>query len=137
MTRFLIDTNVISELRKGGRANLGVLDWFESADPQGLYLSALVVGEISRGIERIRRRDDGSAAHLDAWIKTMRRDFADRILPVDEQTALIWGALGMDQPIPPIDGLLAATALRHDMVLVTRNVDDVRRTPAQVLNPFW
>jgi predicted nucleic acid-binding protein len=136
VTGFLLDTNVISELRKGDKADRGVLDWFDRVDADELFLSVLVVGEIRRGIERIRRRDPISAQSLDGWLTRVRRDFGGRILGVDEDIAEIWGSLGLDQPVPPIDGLLAATALCHGLTLVTRNTKDLERTAVNIHNPF-
>jgi predicted nucleic acid-binding protein len=136
LTAFLLDTNVVSELRKGARANPGVLRWLESVDSEELYLSVLVIGEIRRGIELIRRRDPSSAQSLEAWLARLRRQFANRILPVDDEVAQLWGTLGLEQPFPPIDGLLAATALCHDLTLVTRNEADVSRVPIRALHPF-
>lgn len=136
MTGFLIDTNVVSELRKGDRANVGVRNWFEQVDSDELYLSVLVVGEIRRGIELIRRRDTKSARHLDAWLRRLRRDFSGRILPIDDDVAEIWGSLGLEEPMPPIDGILAATAMCHGLILVTRNTKDMNRAPVDTINPF-
>jgi predicted nucleic acid-binding protein len=136
VTGFLLDTNVVSELRKGERADAGVLGWFESVGSDDLYLSVLVVGEIRRGIELIRRRDPSSAQSLEAWLSRLRRQFKERVLPVDDEVAQLWGTLGLERPLPPIDGLLAATALCHDLTLVTRNETDVSRAPIRVLNPF-
>jgi predicted nucleic acid-binding protein len=100
------------------------------------FISALVIGEIRRGVERIRRRDPASARHLDLWLTHLRRDFSDRILPVTEEVADLWGQFGAVQPSPVIDGLLAATALTHDLTLVTRNEADVRAFAVRVINPF-
>ena len=136
MTAFLIDTNVVSELRKGNRANPGVRDWFASVQSHQLYLSVLVVGELRRGIELIRRRDSISAQHLEAWLMRVRHEFSDRILPVTEEVAELWGELSLDKPLPPIDGLLAATAIYYDLILITRNETDVDRVPVRLLNPF-
>jgi predicted nucleic acid-binding protein len=136
MSGFLVDTNVISELRKGERANSGVLDWLAGVDSADLYLSVLVVGELRRGIEQIRCRDLRSAQHLEAWLMHLREEFADRILGVTEEIAELWGQLGLGAPLPPIDGLIAATAMYHDLTLVTRNLKDVQRAPVTVINPF-
>jgi predicted nucleic acid-binding protein len=133
---YLIDTNVISELRKGDRCNGGVRDWFTGVDGETVYFSSLVIGELRRGIERIRRRDPASAQRLEAWLKRLKSQYRHRILAVTEEIAELWGQFGIDQPVPPIDGLLAATALYHDLALVTRNTEDVSRTPVRVLNPF-
>jgi predicted nucleic acid-binding protein len=136
VTGFLVDTNVVSELRKGDRANPGVREWFASAPADELYLSVLVVGELRRGIELIRKRDPASAQHLEAWLRRLLKEFADRVLPVTAEVAELWGGLSLDQPLPPIDGLIAATAMYHDMTLVTRNEHDVERAPVRVVNPF-
>lgn len=135
MKGYLLDTNIISELRKGARCDRGVRDWFEAVDGESLYLSVLVLGELRNGIERIRRRDPQAAQRLEAWLLRLRSQYRHRILPVTEEIANV-GGLGLNQPIPSIDGLLAATALYHDFTLVTRNTDDVSRTPARALNPF-
>jgi hypothetical protein len=133
---FLIDTNVLSELRKKERANPGVQHWFASAAGESLYLSALVIGEVRNGIERLRRRDPVAADHLERWLAKVKTDMAGRILPVTTPIADRWGRLNAPDPLPVIDSLLAATALEHDLVLVTRNVDDVKRTGVRLLNPF-
>ncbi len=136
MRGFLIDTNVISELRKGERANSGVREWFASAPSRELYLSVLVVGELRRGVELVRRRDPVSAQHLDAWLRRVLDEFSDHILPVSEAVAELWGGLSLEGPLPPIDGLLAATAMYHDLALVTRNEQDVARAKVRLINPF-
>jgi hypothetical protein len=117
-----------------------VVRWFEEVDSEALYLSVLVAGEVRRGIERVRQRDMASAQHLEAWLLRLREDFSDRILAVTEEIAQLWGQLGLEQPLPPvmqhIDGLLAATALYHDLTLVTRNTADFQAAPVQLINPF-
>jgi toxin FitB len=134
--KFLIDTNVLSELRKGPRADPRVLGWFRSVDDAALYLSVLVIGELRQGIERLRRRDPPAAAKLDRWLHELIERHADRTLPVDAAVADRWGRLNVPDPIPAVDGLLAATALVHSLTLVTRNVRDVRRTGVRHLDPF-
>ncbi len=133
---YLLDTNVISELRKGRRANAAVLRWFGTVADDDLRLSVLVVGELRHGAERVRRRDPTSARRLDQWIKTLIEDFDDRILVVDREVAELWGKLNVPDPLPAVDGLLAATALVHDLTLVTRNGNDVKATGARLLDPF-
>ncbi len=96
----------------------------------------LVAGEIRKGIERVRPRDGRKAAALERWLRQVEQRFGDRILPVDARVADIWGALSAIRPIPVIDALLAATARRFDMTLVTRNTSDVDGLGASVLNPF-
>ena len=133
---FLIDTNVLSELRKQQRANLGVKQWFASVAGDSLYLSVLVVGEVRNGIERLRRRDPIAANNLEAWLLRVETDMAERILPVTGNIADRWGRINSPDPLPAIDSLLAATALEHNLVLVTRNIADVERTGVRCLNPF-
>ena len=135
MSGYLIDTNIISELRKQ-RRNAGVVQWFERADETDLYLSVLVLGEIRMGIERLRTKDPVAANALSHWLTLLRSRYREKILPVDEAVCDCWGELSAKQPLPAIDGLLAATALVHQMTLVTRNVDDFKRTGAKCLNPF-
>lgn len=136
MTDFLIDTNIISELRKGDRADAGVREWFDTVASEQLFLSVLVIGELRRGVEQIRRRDPISAGYLEAWLRRIRSEFAEHLLPVTEDIAELWGESGLTKPLPPIDGLLAATAIIHQMTLVTRNEKDFARAPVQVFNPF-
>ena len=136
MTRFLLDTNVISEFRKGARCDVHVRNWFEGVADESLFLSVLVVGEIRRGVELIRRRDPVAAGRLDGWLAGLIQQFRGHILPVSEEVADMWGKLCLEQPLPPIDGFLAATALCHGCTLVTRNVEDVTRSGVRVLNPF-
>ena len=132
---WLLDTNIVSELRKGERTNPGLRAWFAEADDESLYTSVLVVGELRRGIESIRRRDVPSALALDHWLAGLTDRFADRILPVDEAVAEQWGRLNVPDPVPTVDGLLTATALVHGLTLVTRNTRDVARTGVSVLDP--
>lgn len=133
--RWLLDTNVVSELRKGDRANPGVRAWFAEVDDEDLFTSVLVLGEIRRGIESIRRRDAAAAQAIEQWLIRMATGFGDRVLPIDARVADRWGALIVPDPIPTVDGLLAATALVHDLTLVTRNAKDVAGTGVQVLDP--
>ena len=134
---FLLDTNVISEVRKGLRCDAGVSNWYAGVIERDLYLSTLVLGEIRRGVELSRRRRDYQQAdRLEIWLQTVTGGFAERVLPVNAEVADTWGRLCAVRPIPVIDGLLAATALTFDLVLVTRNISDVQGLGAQLLNPF-
>jgi hypothetical protein len=132
----LVDTNVLSELRKGPSANSRVRAWFGPVPAEEIYLSVLVVGELRRGIERVRSRDPDQAAALERWLRRVTTDHAERILPVDGPVAEVWGRLTAKQPGSVIDTLMAATALAHGLVLVTRNVKDVAWTGVSYLNPF-
>lgn len=136
MAGFLIDTNVVSELRKGDRADAGVCAWFDGHSSESLWLSALVIGELRRGVELLRRRDTKAGRSLDRWLQTITADFGDRILPVTTEVCERWALLNVPDPLPVIDGLLAATALVHNLVLVTRNTADVERTGVALVNPF-
>ena len=133
---YLVDTNVLSELRKGRRCDPHVSRWFSSIPEEGVFLSVLVVGEIRRGIERIRRRDTRAARALDAWLRRLLHGHRDRILAIDEAVAEEWGRLNVPDPIPVVDGLMAATARVHGLTLATRNVKDVARTGVSFVNPF-
>ncbi|MCK6556535.1 type II toxin-antitoxin system VapC family toxin [Candidatus Binatia bacterium] len=132
---FLLDTNILSELRKGERGNSLVRQWFSALDADDLYVSVLVVGEIRRGIELLRARDAQGAIALDRWLNELERRYADHILPVTLEICRIWGGMSLARPLAPIDGLMAATAVYHGMILVTRNVKDVGRSGAAVFNP--
>ena len=133
---YLLDTNVISELRKGSGCNPHVLRWFETISDDDIHLSVLTTGEIRRGIESIRRRDPQSARVLEGWLDRLMKDYASRLLPVTHEIADEWGRLGVPDPIPVIDGLLAATARVHRLTLATRNVRDVEVTGVACVNPF-
>jgi toxin FitB len=133
---FLLDTNVVSELRKGSRADAGVLEWMSSAEDEALFLSVVVAGELRQGVERLRLRDPAQAERLDHWLRALIDDYADRLLPVDLRVAELWGRLNVPNPISAVDGLLAATAMVYDLTLVTRNVRDVERTGVRVHDPF-
>lgn len=134
--KFLLDTNVIAELRKGARANANVRSWFSSLDPEAIVLSVVTVGEIRRGIENVRRRDRAAARSLERWLRRVLADHGDRILAVDLPVAEEWGRLNVPDPLPVIDGILAATARVHGLTLATRNVKDVSRSGVDLVNPF-
>jgi toxin FitB len=133
---FLLDTNVLSEVRKGARANPGVQTWFAQVRDEDLYLSVMVLGEVRQGIESIRRRDIAGAQQLEVWFKGLGRLFSGRVLSVDERVADAWGKLNVPNPLPTTDGLLAATAQVHGLTVVTRNLRDLRRTGVATLDPF-
>jgi predicted nucleic acid-binding protein len=132
---YLLDTNVVSEARKPD-GNPYVRSWLATVRGDELYLSVLVLGEIRQGVERLRRRDPQQAGVYEAWLATLRRDYADRIVPVDADIAEAWGRLNVPDSRPVIDGLLAATARVRDLILVSRNTADLARTGVRLLNPF-
>ena len=136
---YLIDTDVISEARKGEKANAGVQAFFNGAirDHLSLYLSVVTVGELRQGVEIIRHRGDTPQAHrLERWLARVTRDYADAILSFEEDTAHIWGRLRVPHPENPLDKHIAATALIYDLVVVTRNDAHYAPTGVRVLNPF-
>ena len=133
---YLIDTNVISELRKGDRCDTAVASWWEKVGEDELWISALVLGEIRRGIELARRRDPQKAKALDAWLEEVVASFGDRVLQVDERVADEWGRMNAIRPLPVIDALLAATARANGLTFVTRNGSDVQGVGVDILNPF-
>ena len=106
---YLVDTNVLSEARKSRRCDPGVASWFSAVPATEIYVSALTAGEIRKGVEARRRRDELAARALERWLEELMTTYADRILPVDEEVADRWGRLNVPDPLPPIDGLLAAT----------------------------
>jgi len=133
---YLLDTNVISELRKGERADSNITAWFAGIADEEVFLSVLTIGEIRRGIERVRRRDPDSAAALDRWLALLSEAHGDRILPIDRAISEEWGRMNVPDPLPVVDGLLAATARVLDLTLVTRNVADIASTEVELLDPF-
>lgn len=136
---YLVDTNVISEIRKKDKANPGVKQFFKQAAKQNytLFLSVITVGELQRGVQLIKQRGDHKqAALLETWLTTLLSEYAERILDFTVTEARIWAALRVPQPENAIDKQIAATALTHDLILVTRNTRDFDRTGVTLLNPF-
>ena len=134
--KFLLDTNVISEIRKRERAHPNVVRWVARTAAEEIGTSVLVLAEIRRGIELKRRSDPEQAKSLDRWLLQMRAGLRDRVLPIDEPIAEAWALLGIPNPLPLIDGLLAATARVHGLTLVTRNVRDIAVAGVPVFDPF-
>jgi predicted nucleic acid-binding protein len=132
----LIDTNVISELRKGQRADPAVASWFAGLADDAVFLSVLTLGEIRRGIESIRRRDPRAAAALDSWLGRVSAMHRERVLPIDRAIAEEWGRMNVPDPLPVVDGLLAATARVNGLTLATRNTSDIARAGVDCVDPF-
>lgn len=134
---YLLDTKVISELRKGGRANHGVTAFFATLAAEDIYLSVVTIGEIRRGLENVRARGDREqAGRLEAWLDKVVTDFSDRILEFDLDCAQVWGKLMSPHPQHPIDKQIAAIALIYDLTVVTRNTDDFVSSGVRSLNPY-
>jgi hypothetical protein len=133
---YLIDTNVISEVRKGRRCDPRVSLWYKRIKDDELFLSVLVIGEIRQGIEQLTTRNLRQAQALEQWLDELIAGFGERILPVDNRVAQNWGRISALGSFPVIDALLAATAEAHGLTLVTRNTKDVQRSGARCLNPF-
>ena len=134
--KFLVDTNIISEIRKRDRAHPNVVRWVARTPAEEIGTSVLVLAEIRHGIELKRRNNPEQAKSLDRWFSQMRIGLGDRVLPIDEPVAEAWALLGIPDPLPLIDGLLAATAKVHGLTLVTRNVADIAPTGVSTLDPF-
>lgn len=133
---YLLDTNIISEVRKGAKGDSNVAAWYESINDADIYLSVLVLGELRKGVERARPNDPAQARALEKWLTTVVGSFAERILPIDQAVADEWGRMGAKRPVSTVDALLAATAKVHGMTLATRNVSDVADLGADIVNPF-
>jgi predicted nucleic acid-binding protein len=132
---WLLDTNVISEIRKGTKGDPRVMAW-ATGRQDAAWISVLTIGELRRGVEQKRRKDEMAGRYLDVWLGGILALYESRILLVNEAVADLWGRLNVPNPVPTVDGLLAATALVHNLTLVTRNTRDVAATGVRVFNPF-
>jgi hypothetical protein len=134
-TRYLLDTNVLSETRKK-RAEEQVLAFLSQTPPTALYLSSLSLGELKKGVALKMKSYPPAGKAIGVWVDGLEAHFADRILGVDVATAKLWGEWSAQRPRPVIDTLLAATAAVHELVFVTRNESDVHDLPVKVFNPW-
>jgi toxin FitB len=132
---YLLDTNVISELRRR-EPDPHVLNWYEGVPSAQLFISVLTVGEIRMGIERLRRKDTAQAEALERWYLRLQISYRDHVIDIDLETAREWGRLSVPDPLPVIDGLIAASAKIRGWTLVTRNTADMTRSGVALLNPF-
>lgn len=132
---FLLDTNVVSEVRKpAGDPN--VKAWIDAVDSTQLYISVLVVGEIRQGVDRLARRDPVQAEVYETWLQQLYSDHHDRIIPLSPPIAEVWGRLNVPDPLPVVDGLMAATAKVRGLTFVTRDTAALARTGVRLLDPF-
>ncbi len=132
---YLLDTNIVSESMKA-RPNAAVVEWLSGVGDAG-YLSVLTIGELRRGELQLARRDPAQAKTISAWVTGIERAYRGQIIDVDTVAATRWGEISAaGRTLPIIDALLAATALAHDLTLVTRNVGDFDGTGVRTLNPF-
>lgn len=132
---YLLDTNVLSETRRK-KADPGVMAFIESIDSASLFLSVLTIGELRKGVAAKMRTDPATARSIAAWVEGLEFGFVDRILSIDAATARLWGDWSSDRPRPVVDTLLAATAVQHGLILVTRNTRDVEGVPVKTHNPW-
>ncbi|MCF4121451.1 type II toxin-antitoxin system VapC family toxin [Antribacter sp. KLBMP9083] len=132
---FLVDTNVISEIRRK-EPDQHVTTWLRGLRTEQIFLSVLTVGELRTGILRLGRRDSARARALDDWVSGLEQTYADRILPVTHAVAVRWAAINAARPLPGVDSLIAATAIEHGLTVATRNEKDFSATGAAVFNPF-
>jgi predicted nucleic acid-binding protein len=132
---YLLDTNVLSELRKR-HPDPHVLAWYATVTSAEIFISALTVGEIRLGIERLRRKDSVQADRLEYWLRGLQATYSEHVVDVDSRIAEEWGRRGARDPLPVIDGLLAASAQTRGWTLVTRNTRDLERSRVALLNPF-
>ncbi len=136
---YLVDTNVISEVRKKARADAGVRAFFRRAmkDESPLFVSVVTIGELRRGVEAIRFRGDRRQAdQLEKWMVALVADYQDYILDINQDIAQLWGRLRVPHPENALDKQIAATALIYELTVVTRNHKDFVNTGARVMNPF-
>ena len=133
---YLLDTNVLSELRKGSRCDERVRAWAISARGERHCISILSLGEIRKGIEILRRKAPDQCPAFEQWLMLIQAEYSREILPVTEEIAGRWGRLMAEQTLPVLDSLIAATALEHGLVVATRNTQDFTATGVAVVNPF-
>ena len=136
---YLLDTNVVSELRKigDGKADARVAAWGDTEDAESFFISAITILELERGVLGIQRRDAAQGARLRAWLDNhVRPEFAGRILPIDDQIAMRCAHLHIPDRRNEVDALIAATALVHGLTVATRNVRDFEGTGVVVVNPW-
>jgi predicted nucleic acid-binding protein len=137
MAGHLLDTNMLSEIRKGdSRATPQVWQWCLGMQNEEIFLSVLTIGEIRKGIDRLAIRDAARTLVLERWLDELKTSYHERLIEVDASIAEHWGRLQAARPLPEVDALLAATALKHDLTLASRNTADFNGLGLRLLNPF-
>lgn len=131
---FLLDTNVVSDLRKP-KVSASLLEWFDEQPAHQLFLSIVTVGEVRQGVEQLRRRDPRQAGVLDRWLNGLTQFYEDRLLFVDGSVIEEWGRMRARRSVPVMDALIAATAKVHGLTLVTKNIRDFADLGVPLLNP--
>lgn len=133
---YLLDTNILSELRKGRRCDSHVQEWAQATAKVRHYISVLSLGEIRKGIEILRRRAPKQCPAYEKWLLSLETEYEADILPITDSISDQWGRLMAKQTLPVIDGLLAATALTHELTVATRNTSDFKNSEVKVVNPY-
>ena len=134
--KYLLDTNVLSEVRKGSNTHPAVRKWWSETDFLEIHVSVMVLGEIRQGVERLRGKNPQKAQEIERWLQSITNALGARLLVVNHKIADVWGRMGVKRTLPLVDSVLAATAVAHGLTLVTRNTKDIQDTGARYLNPF-
>ena len=134
--KYLLDTNVLSEVRKGSNAHPAVRKWWSETDFLEIHVSVMVLGEIRQGVERLKVKDPPRAREIERWLQSITNTLGARLLVVNHKIADQWGRMGIKRTLPLVDSILAATAVAHGLTLVTRNIKDIQDTGVSYLNPF-
>lgn len=133
---FLLDTNILSELRKGKRCNSNVASWAAKESEQAHYISVLSLGEIRKGIELLRKKSPADCISFEVWLQKIQSDYSNCTIAITSEIAGRWGELSALRPWSVIDSLLAATAIEHGLTLATRNTKDFEGLQISIVNPF-
>jgi predicted nucleic acid-binding protein len=134
--KYLLDTNVLSEVRKGSNTHPAVRKWWSETDFLEIHVSVMVLGEIRQGVERLSGKNPQQAQEIERWLQSITITLGARLLVVNHKIADVWGRMGVNRTLPLVDSILAATAVAHELTLVTRNTKDIQDSGVSYLNPF-